>query len=247
MNVARQAALAAGLPVSVPAATINRVCGSGLQAVVQAVDALQTGYVELVVAGGTESMSRAPFLVPGARWGYRLGPWRAGRLDPERRPDLRDRVVPHGQHGRGDRAALRHLARGAGRVRRREPGPRRCGDRPRGSSRPRSCRSRRLTRKGHGDRVAATSTRGRAPRVETLARAAAGVRQERHGHRRQRVRASTTARRRVVVTTAERARRARRRAARAGARRTPSTGVEPDGHGHGTGVRRCGWRCRAPA
>jgi acetyl-CoA C-acetyltransferase len=73
MNVARQAALAAGLPVSVPAATINRVCGSGLQTVVQAVDALQTGFVDLLVAGGTESMSRAPFLVPGARWGQRLG------------------------------------------------------------------------------------------------------------------------------------------------------------------------------
>jgi acetyl-CoA C-acetyltransferase len=73
MNVARQAALAAGLPVSVPSATINRVCGSGLQTVVQAVDALQTGFVDLLVAGGTESMSRAPFLVPGARWGQRLG------------------------------------------------------------------------------------------------------------------------------------------------------------------------------
>jgi acetyl-CoA C-acetyltransferase len=73
MNVARQAAIAAGVPVSVPAATINRVCGSGLQAVVQAVDALHTGYVKLIVAGGAESMSRAPFLMTTARWGQRLG------------------------------------------------------------------------------------------------------------------------------------------------------------------------------
>jgi acetyl-CoA C-acetyltransferase len=73
MNVARQAAIGAGLPVSVPAATINRVCGSGLQAVVQAVDALHTGYLRVIVAGGTESMSRAPFLLRDARWGQRLG------------------------------------------------------------------------------------------------------------------------------------------------------------------------------
>jgi acetyl-CoA C-acetyltransferase len=73
MNVARQAAIAAGLPVSVPAATINRVCGSGLQTVVQAADALHTGFAKVIVAGGTESMSRAPFLMTTARWGQRLG------------------------------------------------------------------------------------------------------------------------------------------------------------------------------
>jgi acetyl-CoA C-acetyltransferase len=73
MNVARQAAIRAGLPVDVPAETVNRVCGSGLQAVVHAVEALHMGYVDLVVAGGTESMSGAPYLLPGARWGYRMG------------------------------------------------------------------------------------------------------------------------------------------------------------------------------
>jgi acetyl-CoA C-acetyltransferase len=73
MNVARQAALKAGLPVEVPAETINRVCGSGLQAVVHAVEAISVGYVDAVVAGGTESMSNAPYLLKGARWGYRLG------------------------------------------------------------------------------------------------------------------------------------------------------------------------------
>jgi acetyl-CoA C-acetyltransferase len=73
MNVARQAALKAGLPIEVPAETVNRVCGSGLQAVVHAVEAIRAGYVDTVVAGGTESMSNAPYLLKGARWGYRMG------------------------------------------------------------------------------------------------------------------------------------------------------------------------------
>ncbi len=73
MNVARQAALKAGVPVEVPAETVNRVCGSGLQAVVHAVEAIRVGYVDTIVAGGTESMSNAPYLLKGARWGYRMG------------------------------------------------------------------------------------------------------------------------------------------------------------------------------
>jgi acetyl-CoA C-acetyltransferase len=73
MNVARQAAIKAGVPVEVPAETVNRVCGSGLQAVVHAVEAVKAGYVDLILAGGTESMSNAPYLMKGARWGYRMG------------------------------------------------------------------------------------------------------------------------------------------------------------------------------
>src|SRR6266478_8162346 len=73
MNVARQAALTAGLPVDVPSETVNRVCGSGLQAVVHAVEAIRVGYTNTIVAGGTESMSNAPYLLTGARWGYRMG------------------------------------------------------------------------------------------------------------------------------------------------------------------------------
>ncbi|HEY2149487.1 MAG TPA: acetyl-CoA C-acetyltransferase [Vicinamibacterales bacterium] len=73
MNVARQCALKAGFPVEVPAETVNRVCGSGLQAVVHAVEAIRVGYVDTVIAGGTESMSNAPYLLKGARWGYRMG------------------------------------------------------------------------------------------------------------------------------------------------------------------------------
>ena len=73
MNVARQAAMAAGLPSTVPAETVNRVCGSGLAAVMHAADAIGAGSASLVVAGGAESMSNAPYVLPGARWGYRMG------------------------------------------------------------------------------------------------------------------------------------------------------------------------------
>ena len=73
MNPARQAAIKAGLPESVPAHTVNQVCGSGLKAVMLAAQAIKAGDAGIVVAGGTESMSRAPFLLPGARWGERLG------------------------------------------------------------------------------------------------------------------------------------------------------------------------------
>jgi acetyl-CoA C-acetyltransferase len=73
MNVARQAGLKAGLPVEVPGETVNRVCGSGMQAAVHAVEAIRVGYVDAMIAGGTESMSNAPYLLKGARWGYRMG------------------------------------------------------------------------------------------------------------------------------------------------------------------------------
>ena len=73
MNVARQAAIKAGVPQEVPAETVNRVCGSGLQAVVHAVEATRVGYTDLVLAGGTESMTNAPYILKGARWGFRMG------------------------------------------------------------------------------------------------------------------------------------------------------------------------------
>ena len=72
-NPARQAAIGAGLPDSVPAMTINKVCGSGLKAVVLAAQAIKSGDGDLVVAGGMESMSNAPFLLLGARDGLRMG------------------------------------------------------------------------------------------------------------------------------------------------------------------------------
>jgi len=72
-NPARQAALFGGLPPEVGAMTINKVCGSGLKAVALAAQAIQTGNSEMVVAGGMESMTNAPYLLPQARKGYRLG------------------------------------------------------------------------------------------------------------------------------------------------------------------------------
>jgi acetyl-CoA C-acetyltransferase len=73
MNVARQAAIKAGIPREVPAETVNRVCGSGLQSVVHAAEATRFGYTDLVLAGGTESMTNAPYILKGARWGFRMG------------------------------------------------------------------------------------------------------------------------------------------------------------------------------
>jgi acetyl-CoA C-acetyltransferase len=73
MNPARQSAIAAGIPDYVPSFTVNKVCGSGLKAVALAAQAITAGDGELIVAGGMESMSRAPYLLKRARWGYRLG------------------------------------------------------------------------------------------------------------------------------------------------------------------------------
>ena len=70
---ARQAAIAAGIPQSVPATTINKMCGSGMRAVMMAADALRTGDIDFAVAGGLESMTNAPYLLPKARGGYRMG------------------------------------------------------------------------------------------------------------------------------------------------------------------------------
>jgi acetyl-CoA C-acetyltransferase len=72
-NPARQAALAAGIPNEVPATTVNMLCGSGLKSVALAAQAIRTGDADIVVAGGMESMSRAPYLMPAARFGARLG------------------------------------------------------------------------------------------------------------------------------------------------------------------------------
>ena len=72
-NPARQAALRGGIPFGVSAVTINKVCGSGLKAVMMASQAVKLGDAEIVVAGGMESMSNAPYLLPKAREGYRLG------------------------------------------------------------------------------------------------------------------------------------------------------------------------------
>ncbi len=72
-NTARQIAFRAGMPVERPAFTVNQACASGLQAVLSAARAILLGEADLVLAGGTESMSNTPYMLPRARWGYRLG------------------------------------------------------------------------------------------------------------------------------------------------------------------------------
>ena len=74
MNPARQAAIGGGVPVTVPAMTLNRVCGSGAQAIVTAAQQIATGEIAAAIAGGMENMDRAPYLMDGGRWGYRMGP-----------------------------------------------------------------------------------------------------------------------------------------------------------------------------
>ena len=73
MNVARQAAIHGGLPVNVPAMTVNRVCGSGAQGVATAYAEVLAGVSRVVIAGGVENMDRAPYLLPGMRFGARMG------------------------------------------------------------------------------------------------------------------------------------------------------------------------------
>ncbi|ROT98709.1 acetyl-CoA C-acetyltransferase [Marinobacter sp. R17] len=75
-NPARQAAINAGLPAGVPALTINKVCGSGLKAVHMAVQSIRCGDADLIIAGGQESMSQAPHVLPNSRNGQRMGDWK---------------------------------------------------------------------------------------------------------------------------------------------------------------------------
>ena len=89
MNIARQVALDLGLPLHVPAYTVNMMCASGMKAVTLAAEAILSGQAEVVLAGGTESMSRAPYLLDRARSGYRLGD---GKLVDSL---LRDGLIDH--------------------------------------------------------------------------------------------------------------------------------------------------------
>ena len=73
MNPARQAAIQGGVPVNVPAMTVNRVCGSGAQAIASAAQEVMLGFIDSAVAGGMENMDRAPYLMSSGRWGYRMG------------------------------------------------------------------------------------------------------------------------------------------------------------------------------
>ncbi|MFL6274932.1 MAG: beta-ketoacyl synthase N-terminal-like domain-containing protein, partial [Blastocatellia bacterium] len=88
-NVARQIGYRAGMPETVPAYTVNQACGSGLKAVILAAQEIMLGRARCIIAGGTESMSRVPYLAEGTRWGLRMGNaalvdgmYRDGFLDP---------------------------------------------------------------------------------------------------------------------------------------------------------------------
>jgi acetyl-CoA C-acetyltransferase len=73
MNPSRQAAVKGGIPVNVPALTVNRVCGSGAQAIASVAQEVWLGHIDAGVAGGMENMDQAPYLLAGGRWGYRMG------------------------------------------------------------------------------------------------------------------------------------------------------------------------------
>lgn len=72
-NVARQITFKAGIPTSVPAYTINKACGSGLKSIINAYQSIALGDADIILAGGTESMSSVPYLLPNIRWGLPLG------------------------------------------------------------------------------------------------------------------------------------------------------------------------------
>ena len=145
-NVARMASLLAGLPDSVPGTTLNRLCGSGMDAVLAAARAVRSGDIELAIAGGSESMSRAPFVVPKAEaaWSRAAGiadttiGWRFVNPSMQARYGVRFDAGDGGERRRG----VPHPARGPGRVRAALPAAGRRGHRCRTSSPRRSFLSR---------------------------------------------------------------------------------------------------------
>ena len=113
---ARQAAIAAGLPKETPADTINKVCASSIRAIEIADSMIRAGDVDVVVTGGMESMSNAPYLLKRARFGYRLG--HGELLDSMVYDGLTSHVrrAAHGSAELARRPRARHLARAAGRM-----------------------------------------------------------------------------------------------------------------------------------
>ncbi|MBS3786772.1 acetyl-CoA C-acetyltransferase [Candidatus Bipolaricaulota bacterium] len=80
MNTARQAAIRGGIPREIPAHTVNKVCGSGLKTIALAAEKISTGKADAIIAGGMENMSAAPYVLPDARWGYRMNPGGSGEI-----------------------------------------------------------------------------------------------------------------------------------------------------------------------
>ena len=144
-NVARMAVLLAGLPVSVPGVTVNRLCGSGLEAVIQAARAVALGDASVVLAGGVESMTRAPWVLPKPERAFPAGHQRAvlhdARLADGQPADARGVDGPARRGRRADRRQARHHPRAAGRVRARQPPEGGAGVGRGAASTPRSCRT----------------------------------------------------------------------------------------------------------
>ena len=184
MNPARQSAILGGLPNSVHSATINEACASGLRAVMLADQILRANDAELIIAGGMESMSRAPYLLPKAREGYRLG--NGEIIDSMMFDGLTDAYADQPMGCFADACAREFgtRPRPARRLRRPQPQPR-----PQGPRRER-VRPRDRPGVGHSPRQDHDRHRGRgAVQVQRVqaARAAAGVRRRRHRHGRQRI------------------------------------------------------------
>ncbi len=124
---ARQAAVKGGIPMTVPALTVNSVCLSGLEAIAMAAQAIRAGDAEIVVAGGMESMTNAPHVLPGSRAGLQVRQRHPAGLDGPRRPVLRVRPGRDGREHRELRQEAGHQPRGAGRVLGPQPRARRVG------------------------------------------------------------------------------------------------------------------------
>ena len=115
-NPARQVGVKAGLPYEVPAYTVGMVCGSGMKSVIEGARAIMSGDAEIVVAGGCENMSAAPYAIPAARWGARMGDNKM--VDTMIKDGLWDAYNNyHGHHRREHLRRVGHLPRGAGRFR----------------------------------------------------------------------------------------------------------------------------------
>ncbi len=172
--------------MSVPSVNVNKVCLSGLNAIYLANQMIASGDADIVVAGGMESMTNAPYLADGARGGFRYGNTELARRDHRRRPVVLVRRVPDGPRHRPLHRRREHHPRAAGRDRRHVERARRQRHQGRPVRR-RDRARRRPTAQGRPD--PRRDRRGRPPghhRREPR-RAAPGVRQGRHDHRRQRL------------------------------------------------------------
>ena len=204
-NPARKAGTDAGIPMSTPSFTLNKVCLSGLDAIAIADQMIQAGEYDIVVAGGMESMTEAPYLLPKARARLQVRRRQDPRRHRVRRPHRRLRPRVDGRLHRALRERDRPHPRGDGRVLGRVAPARRRRRRRTAASTPRSPRCPVPQRKG--DPIVVTEDEGVRgdTTAEGLGKLKPGVRQGRRHHRGTRRRRSPTAPRRAVVMSAKKA------------------------------------------